>query len=149
MMIGILKKQSRAVFVAYHAIFRCICHLSILRRIRRPSCYFMAYLLSVMLLHAQQICIIAARGKTTTPRAASQIPIVRRLARRKTNTAHRCDTVYEFCWRVAAASGKSADPILHRKTPLLKTVVMRRAIFLKIKEGLSYLSLDLIYHLKG
>jgi hypothetical protein len=33
---------------------------------------------------------------------------------------HRCDTVYKFYWRVAAASGKSADPILHRKTPLLK-----------------------------
>jgi hypothetical protein len=28
--------------------------------------------------------------------------------------------VYEFCWHVAAASGKSADSILHRKTPLFK-----------------------------
>jgi hypothetical protein len=28
--------------------------------------------------------------------------------------------VYEFCWRVAAGSGKSAVPILHRETPLLK-----------------------------
>jgi hypothetical protein len=28
--------------------------------------------------------------------------------------------VYEFCYRVAASSGKSVDPILHRKTPLLK-----------------------------
>jgi hypothetical protein len=36
------------------------------------------------------------------------------------NTAHRCDTVYKFCWLVAAASGKSADPILHREPPLLK-----------------------------
>jgi hypothetical protein len=36
------------------------------------------------------------------------------------NTTHRCDTVYEFCWRVAAASGKSADPILQCKPPLLK-----------------------------
>jgi hypothetical protein len=28
--------------------------------------------------------------------------------------------VYEFCWRVAAASGKSADSILHREPSLLK-----------------------------
>jgi hypothetical protein len=30
--------------------------------------------------------------------------------------------VYKFCWRVlvAAASGKSADPILHHEPPLLK-----------------------------
>jgi hypothetical protein len=28
--------------------------------------------------------------------------------------------VYEFCSHVAAASGKSADPILHREPPLLK-----------------------------
>jgi hypothetical protein len=28
--------------------------------------------------------------------------------------------VYEFCWRVAAISSKSADPILHLKPPLLK-----------------------------
>jgi hypothetical protein len=28
--------------------------------------------------------------------------------------------VYEFCWHVAAGSGKSADPILHREPPLLK-----------------------------
>jgi hypothetical protein len=27
--------------------------------------------------------------------------------------------VYEFCWRVAAGSGKSADPILHCEPPLL------------------------------
>jgi hypothetical protein len=25
-----------------------------------------------------------------------------------------------FCWRVAAASGKLADPILYREPPLLK-----------------------------
>jgi hypothetical protein len=36
------------------------------------------------------------------------------------NTAHRCDTIYEFCWRVAVASGKSADTILHQEPPLLK-----------------------------
>jgi hypothetical protein len=36
------------------------------------------------------------------------------------NTAHRSDTVYKFCWRVAAASDKSADPILHSEPPLLK-----------------------------
>jgi hypothetical protein len=41
-----------------------------------------------------------------------------RLAGRKTNIAHRYDTVYEFCWHVA--SGKSADPILHCEPPLLK-----------------------------
>jgi hypothetical protein len=45
---------------------------------------------------------------------------------------------------VAAASGKSADPILHRT----KIIAMLWAI-LKIKEGLAYLSLDLSYHLKG
>jgi hypothetical protein len=45
-----------------------------------------------------------------------------RLAWWKTNTTHHCDTVYKFCWRVAAASGKSADPILHCKTPLLKNL---------------------------
>jgi hypothetical protein len=28
--------------------------------------------------------------------------------------------VYEFFWRVAAESGKSADHFLHRETPLLK-----------------------------
>jgi hypothetical protein len=28
--------------------------------------------------------------------------------------------MYEFCWRVAAGSGKSADLILHREPPLLK-----------------------------
>jgi hypothetical protein len=56
--------------------------------------------------------------------------------------AHYCDnTVYEFCWRVATGSGKSADPILHHEPPLLNIVAMRRAI-LKIKEGLAYLSLE-------
>jgi hypothetical protein len=63
---------------------------------------------------------LAALGKTSTPHAASQIPVVHRLAWRKTNIAHRCDTVYKFCWHLAAASGKSADPILHREPPLLK-----------------------------
>jgi hypothetical protein len=47
---------------------------------------------------------------------------------------------------VAAGSGKSVDPILHREPPLLKTVAKRWAI-LKIKEGLAYLSLDLVYDL--
>jgi hypothetical protein len=28
--------------------------------------------------------------------------------------------VYEFRWRLAPGSGKSADPILHREPPLLK-----------------------------
>jgi hypothetical protein len=28
--------------------------------------------------------------------------------------------VYVFCWRVAAGSGKSADPILHHEPPVLK-----------------------------
>jgi hypothetical protein len=28
---------------------------------------------------------------------------------------------YEFFWRVAAGSAKSADHFLHRETPLLKT----------------------------
>jgi hypothetical protein len=55
---------------------------------------------------------------------------------------------YEFCWRVAAASVKSADPILHREPPLLKHYRDRWAN-LKIKEGLVYLTLDLIYDLKG
>jgi hypothetical protein len=36
------------------------------------------------------------------------------------NTKHHCDTIYEFFWHVAAASCKSADPILHREPPLLK-----------------------------
>jgi hypothetical protein len=31
-----------------------------------------------------------------------------------------CGTVYEFCCRVAVASGKSAEPILHRESSLLK-----------------------------
>jgi hypothetical protein len=35
-------------------------------------------------------------------------------------TAHCCDMVYEFCWRVDAASGKSDYPILHHEPPLLK-----------------------------
>jgi hypothetical protein len=57
--------------------------------------------------------------------------------------------VYELCWRVAAGSDKSADLILHRESPLLKHCSdMQRAIF-KIKEGLAYLSLVLIYDLKG
>jgi hypothetical protein len=55
--------------------------------------------------------------------------------------------VYEFCWRVAAGSRKSADPILDREPPLLKNRALQWAI-LKIKEGLEYLSLDLIYDLK-
>jgi hypothetical protein len=56
--------------------------------------------------------------------------------------------VCEFRWRVADGSGKSADPILHCEPPLLKhqSNVMDD---LKIKEGLTYLSLDLIYDLKG
>jgi hypothetical protein len=53
--------------------------------------------------------------------------------------------VYEFCWRVAVGSGKSADLILHHEPPLL---MMRWAI-LKINEWLAYLSLDLIYDLQG
>jgi hypothetical protein len=36
------------------------------------------------------------------------------------NTAHCCDTVYEFCWHVAAAACKSADLILQREPLLLK-----------------------------
>jgi hypothetical protein len=28
--------------------------------------------------------------------------------------------IYEFCWRFAAGSGKSADPILHREAPRFK-----------------------------
>jgi hypothetical protein len=28
--------------------------------------------------------------------------------------------VYKFCWRVATDSGKSADLILHRESPILK-----------------------------
>jgi hypothetical protein len=58
MMIGILKKESRAIFMAYHAILRHMRRPSVLRRIRRLSRYFVAYLLSVMLMHARQICII-------------------------------------------------------------------------------------------
>jgi hypothetical protein len=58
MMIGFLKKQFCAVFIAYHAILRRIHHLSDLRRIHRPSHYFTAYLLSITLLHAGQICVI-------------------------------------------------------------------------------------------
>jgi hypothetical protein len=50
-MIGILKKQSRAVFIAYHAILRRIHR-------RHPSRYFAAYLSSITLRHARQICII-------------------------------------------------------------------------------------------
>jgi hypothetical protein len=57
MMVGILKKQSCAVFVAYHAILRRIHRLLVLRRMRCVSCYFAAYLLSVMLLRAQKICV--------------------------------------------------------------------------------------------
>jgi hypothetical protein len=53
-----------------------------------------------------------------------------------------------IAWRVAAASGKSADPILHSKTPLLKNRSDAMGD-LKIKEGLAYLNLDLSYHLKG
>jgi hypothetical protein len=49
MMIGI-KKQSRAVFVACHTILRHICCQSVLRRIHRPSHFFMVHSLSVMLL---------------------------------------------------------------------------------------------------
>jgi hypothetical protein len=55
--------------------------------------------------------------------------------------------VYEFCWHVAAASGKSADPILHCEPPLLKHRSDAMGEF-KIK-GLAYLSLDIIYDLKG
>jgi hypothetical protein len=57
-MIGIFKKQSCAVFVAWHAILRRICRPSVLRRIRRPSRYFAAYSPSITLLHARRICII-------------------------------------------------------------------------------------------
>jgi hypothetical protein len=57
--------------------------------------------------------------------------------------------VYEFPWRVAAGSGKSADPILHRESPLLKYHIAMRWSILKIKDGLAYLSLDLIYDLTG
>jgi hypothetical protein len=42
--------------------------------------------------------------------------------------------VYELWWCVAAGSGKSADPILHREIPFLKIIVVRA--ILKIKEGL-------------
>jgi hypothetical protein len=45
-------------------------------------------------------------------------------------------------------SGKSASYFLHRETPLLK-IRCDATDILKIKEGLAYLSLDLIYHLKG
>jgi hypothetical protein len=60
---------------------------------------------------------------------------------------HHCYTIFEFCWRVAAASGKSADPILHHETPLLKHSSDAMGEF-KNKEGLAFLSLDLIYDLK-
>jgi hypothetical protein len=52
MMIGILKKHSRAVIVAYPAILHRIHHPSVLHRIWPSSRYFVAYLTSVMLLHA-------------------------------------------------------------------------------------------------
>jgi hypothetical protein len=41
------KKQSRTVFVTYHATLHRIRRPSVLRRIRRPSRYFAAYSLSV------------------------------------------------------------------------------------------------------
>jgi hypothetical protein len=56
--------------------------------------------------------------------------------------------VYQFCWRVAAGSGKLADPILHHEPPLLKHCTDATGT-LNIKEGLAYFSLDLIYDLKG
>jgi hypothetical protein len=48
----------------------------------------------------------------------------------------------------AAGSGKSADLILHRE-PLFKNIVAMRHAISKIKVGLAYFSLDLIYDLKG
>jgi phage tail protein X len=63
---------------------------------------------------------LAAWGKTLMQCAASRIPVMRRFMGQKMNTKHRCDMVDKFCWRVAAASGKSADPILHCEPPLLK-----------------------------
>jgi hypothetical protein len=53
--------------------------------------------------------------------------------------------IYEFCWRVAAGSGKSADIILHREPPLLKHRSDATGHF-KTKNKFS---LDMIYDLKG
>jgi hypothetical protein len=56
----------------------------------------------------------------------------------------------DFFWNVAAGSGKSSDLILHHEPPLLKHRSDATGDFLKIKEGLAYLSLDIQIHaLKG
>jgi hypothetical protein len=60
-----LQKQSCTVFVANHAILCRIRRLLVLRRIHRLSRYFAAYLPSVTLLHAQQICVITKAYRHT------------------------------------------------------------------------------------
>jgi hypothetical protein len=56
--------------------------------------------------------------------------------------------VYEFAGILAAGSVNSANPIFHSK-PLFLNIVTMQWAKIKIKEGLAYLSLDLIYDLKG
>jgi hypothetical protein len=57
--------------------------------------------------------------------------------------------VYEFCGHAAVGSGKSGDPILHREPSHFKKILAMRRAILKITEGCVYISLDLIYDLKG
>jgi hypothetical protein len=83
-----------------------------------------------------------------TPWAASQIHSRREIALPTMNMAYCCDTHTNFAgWQL----GVLANPLItfYIVRPLLLKIVAMRPAILKIKDGLAYLTMDLIDDLKG
>jgi hypothetical protein len=121
---------------------------AVLRRIHCLSCYFTTYYQPSVLRSICHPYLSHVNNKITfSPSATSYDSFAdTRPACISVTGDEYCTLlrhIYKFFWRVAAGSGKSADPILHHAPPLLNIVAMRGEN-LKIKEVLAYLSLDLI-----